>query len=97
MPLGLTLWIEKQRRSRVAEVVAADGQGDELARAGELGDAGRDEGEVLVGADPPGGDELADLLRDAAALLAQRPPRVTSERPCAAVEVEVAGVVLQRA
>ena len=49
--------------------LAADGQGDELPGPGELGDAGRDEGEVLVRADPPGRDDLRDLLRDPGAQL----------------------------
>ena len=45
--------------------VAADRQGHELAGAGQLGQAGRHEGEVVVGAGPPGGDQLAGHLHDA--------------------------------
>ena len=83
VPDGLDLVDREAPPQQVGARRPADGEGHELARAGELGEAGRHEGEVVVGADPAGRDELTGHLHDTAARTRMRAwsPR-SRDTPC---------------
>ena len=75
MPDGLTLWIEKHRRSRFADVGPPTARATNWPGRASSATPGRDEGQVVVGPDPAGGDELAADLDDTVHAVASTPYR----------------------